>query len=136
MKNLERSMMEGTCFHPKVVLDSKNRPICKVKVNGRAYSYYLGPDANGIIFSDSNGEYISVGNELRWWRGIIDSVPDPNFLAALNDFGFSIIKPDALERGVDQIIRDNIEDIGLSIKAEKELLIDRENLFRLYPYFL
>lgn len=135
MKNIESSMMERVYFHQKVALDSKNRPICNVEINGQAYSYYLGPDANGIIFSNLNGEYISVGKELRWWRGIIDRIPDPTLLSALNDFGFSIIKSDALERGLDRIIRDNIEGIGLNIKAEKEITMDRESLFRLYPYF-
>lgn len=114
--------------------DSKNRPICLVRVNGQRLKLYVGPDAHGFIFEDESGEYIKVGNEKRWWRGVLDPLPDDSRLSRLNKFGFCSIKPDAYERNLDGFIRTELEAIG-KIVGEKKVLIKKSNLFRLYPYF-
>lgn len=116
------------------ILDSKNRPICLVRVDGQKLRLYVGPDAHGFIFEDENGEYIKVGNEKRWWRGVLDPLPDDSRLSRLKKFGFCSIKPDAYERNLDGFIRTELESIG-RIVGEKRVLLEESNLFRLYPYF-
>lgn len=118
----------------EVVLDAKNRPVRLIKVNGVTFNYYVGPDAHGFIVRDGTGEYLMVGNEKRWWRGIIDSAPE-KVADSVVDFGLMAIKPDAFQRQLDRMIRLLIETAGLDIVRTKLIRLDQDQLFRLYPYF-
>jgi nucleoside diphosphate kinase len=116
-------------------IDSKNRPVCLVRINGYQFKFYIGPDASGFIFEDADGEYIKVGNEKRRWRGILDPIPDDPRLNGISEFGFCSIKPDAFERGLDKIIQHEIKSMGLEIIGSKTVRLAESTLFRLYPYF-
>ncbi|MDD2766275.1 MAG: nucleoside-diphosphate kinase [Candidatus Moranbacteria bacterium] len=104
-------------------------------MNGQQFNFYVGPDAHGFIFEDEEGEYINVGNEKRWWRGTLEPIPNILRPDRLNEFGFCSIKPDAFERGLAEFIRAEIESMGLEIIGKKAVLIEKSELFRLYPYF-
>ncbi len=118
-----------------VTLDAKNRLIRLVKADGVTFRYYIGPDASGFILEDGTGEYLLVGNEKRWWRGVIDSIPDEVELCAIGEFSLLSVKPDAFQRKLDDVIFAELDRFGLSIVRRREILVDRDLLFRLYPYF-
>jgi|GEM_PF-1542525 len=122
-------------FRQSKRLDAKNRPIQKIIVDGRSVNLYVGPDAHGFIVENDVGDYIMVGNEKRWWRGIIDPLPNDPRLDFLKDFGLCSIKPDAFQRGLQTVIKDAIASQGFRIIAEKTLQMERDDIFRLYPYF-
>jgi nucleoside diphosphate kinase len=117
------------------VLDSKNRPVCQVKLNDKTLQLYVGPDAHGFIHRDRYGEYIRVGNEKRRWRGILGGAPGGLVLEDFEEFGLCALKPDAFVRGLDGVIIDIIREKGLDIVQRKDIVLKEEELFRLYPYF-
>ncbi len=116
-------------------IDSKKRPIRKIVVEGKPVDLYVGPDAHGFITESSEGDYIMVGNEKRWWRGIIDPIPDDPRLNSLNEFGFCSIKPDAFKRGLDSAIKEELSLRGFVLMGEKTVQMRQSDIFRLYPYF-
>lgn len=121
--------MEEKC---KYYTDRQGRLIRKVESDGKRLSYYVGVDAQGFIRRDREGEYVMVGEEKRYWRGILDKFPDQ--LLFLKDFNICILKPDSQTYGLQQEILDILRD-RFEIIAQKSLCLDREKIFRLYPYF-
>lgn len=135
MCDLETYVVSEEEIQKNLIFDLKNRPICLVRINGQQLRFYVGPDAHGFIFESEDGDYIKVGNEYRWWRGILDPIPNDSRLNRLNEFGFCSIKPDAFERGLDSLIKEEIKSMGMEIVDEKSVLIKKSELFHLYPYF-
>ncbi len=119
----------------EVVFDSENRPVRLMRADGVTFRYYIGPDAHGFILDDGSGEYLMVGSEKRWWRGIIETIADTVIPDTVPDFSLLAIKPDAFQRKLDNLIRSLIRDSGLTVVREKAVGLNKEQLFRLYPYF-
>ncbi|MDA3840786.1 MAG: hypothetical protein PF572_06920 [Patescibacteria group bacterium] len=116
--------------------DSKNRTICSIKLNGNFYNFYIGPDANGIIYEDEGEEYILVGNEKRVWRGQIKENQEIEVLEhKLEDFGFCILKPDCFKRGLEKPIRKFLKSQGFKVVLKKMVRIEENIIYNLYPYF-
>ncbi len=131
---MEYPISEGW-IREHTVSDSKNRPVCLVDLNGRTLQLYVGPDAHGFIHQDQYGEYIRVGNEKRRWRGILDRLPNDIALDSLEEFGLCALKPDAFERNLDGVILDRIHEMGLHVVRRKDIVMEKNHLFQLYPYF-
>lgn len=121
--------MESEC---KYLVDEKGRLVRKVILNGKDHWYYVGSTIQGFIERDSDGEYIMVQKEKRYWKGISKSFSDELFL--LKDFSLCILKPDCDDRGLVKEIRSIIAS-SFEILAEKTMVFDQQVAFCLYPYF-
>lgn len=121
--------MEKNC---KYFTDKQGRLVRRVERDGKKYFYYVGVDAQGFIRKDKDGEYIVVGEEKRYWRGILEKFPDE--LLFLNDFNICILKPDAhyhrLHKEISSILKDQF-----SVIAQQSMRLDKTKIFKLYPYF-
>lgn len=113
-------------------IDHMGRLVRRVQFHGKEYAYYFGNNTQGIIEHDADGDYIVVDGQKRYWRGIAEQIPDE--LLFLKDFSICILKPDARRSALEGEIRGLISN-NFTIITERDILLNREKIFRLYPYF-
>lgn len=116
--------------------DSIGRPIISLVRDGIISSYYIGPDAHGLILRDEYGEYIIVGGEKRYWKGNICTPSQQQVLQLnLRNWGLVVEKPDAICRGLHHLIISTLKTYGLKIITDKNVYFDKEMVYKMYPYF-
>lgn len=120
----------------EIVTDERGRPVVILYQNGQRLKYHMGSDARGIIMEDCGGEYIKVGSEKRYWRGIIDPLPRDSILWRLQEFGFVMLKPDALARGLYLEILTFLKEQGFRTVGERVVLFSRQLVYKMYPFFI
>lgn len=118
-----------------IELDSKKRKIFVFSRGNSPRRFYYGSDAKGFLEEDDLGEFIIVGEEKRYWRGIINFLPNYEMVKRLNDFHFFILKPDVVERGLKSTILKILEENDFNILHSRTIIFDRSLVFRMYPYF-
>lgn len=120
---------------PTLVRDHKGRPVQYISIEGQYRPYYMGIDAQGFIREDQEGEYILVGTEKRYWRGVIPPVPHSLQATWLDSLGVVVLKPDADERGLRETIITEVGALGFGIVTHRQFQFSAELVYRMYPYF-
>lgn len=118
-----------------VFLDEKNRKVILVEENGVVERYYDGPDVQGIIMSDIAGEYVLHNGQKRYWRGIIDPMPEAINQLSIEPIGFIVLKPDCVKRNLVSDVISELESADIEIVTSKRVHLSSIDVYRLYPYF-
>lgn len=90
------------------------------------------PEKGLEIMSDKLGDFIIVNGEKRYWRGIIDDVPELN---VQKELGLVIIKPDGVKEGLTDQIMNDILLLPLTPLLQQKIVLNEERVLRLYAYF-
>ncbi len=121
--------MESTS---RLFADQEGRLVRMIGMAGTRRPYYSHAGTTGFIETDSRGEFIEMEGRKRYWRGIIRDYPD--HLLALEDFCVCILKPDAKRSELREEVLELLQK-DLAILYQKEIWLDKQDVFRLYPYF-
>lgn len=103
--------------------------------DGAQTPYYLGTDAQGFIHRDDQGEYIIFNDEKRYWRGQVLSVPTDIREWSVENLGIILFKPDAVQRGYDRLLIQELKRQGLEFIHDQELTLSPTLVIQLYPHF-
>ncbi|MFA6594411.1 MAG: nucleoside-diphosphate kinase [Candidatus Buchananbacteria bacterium] len=119
----------------RATIDESGRPIINLDDElGRRI--YKGKDADGAeIEKDEEGEFVIVDGEKRYWRGIIDPAVAAIDFDDFIDACLVILKPDALQRRLDEEIIGWFMAANLSVKQQKKITFTAPLIYRFYPYF-
>ena len=121
-----------------MIRDHLNRPITH-RPNpddaGKLKPYYLGPDGEGFIMRDNEGEYILVEGEKRYWRSGKIDLPNPKLFKQLDSFSVGIIKPDAISQGLGDEILLLTQKQGFEVFQKTDVILKPELVRRVWPFF-